>query len=402
MNQRMDCACDRRSNEMALPEQRERAKVRKFSRFLFKLAAAFTVLAITTAVAAAATRQVSTTGTDTGDCTASPCLTINYALGQAVSGDTIAVGAGTYAESVFVGKRVALLGSGATIDAAGLDNGVLINGASAAGTVLSGFTIQHATLEGILAVQTSDLTISDNTVINNDLGFFFPIPPPFCGGFDDCGEAVHLLSVAGSTLRNNLIQNNVGGILLTDEAGPNHGNTIRDNTVLDNEEDCGITLASHYFSLIGPAPAALGGIYDNHVLHNTSNGNGAAGIGIFAGPPGGAAYGNEVIGNTAMNNGLPGVAIHSHLFAQYVNDNVIVNNTLSGNGPDDDAQTGADTGISIFSDITGGAAPIAHTVVSANSISNEHFGIYIVHATKVSGLQSNKFSSVAVPIFTSP
>ncbi|HCX30491.1 MAG TPA: hypothetical protein DHU55_12110 [Blastocatellia bacterium] len=399
MNQTIDCACDRRSNEMALPEQRDRAKVRKSSRFLFKLVAAFTVLATTAAVAAAATRQVSTTGTDTGDCTASPCLTINYALGQAAPGDTIAVAAGTYAESVVVTKRVALLGSGATIDAADNDNGVLISGAEAAGTVLSGFTIQHATLEGILAVQTSGLTISDNTVINNDAGFFF-VPSP-CSGFDDCGEAVHLLGVNDSVVSGNLIQNNVGGILLTDDNGngPTHGNTIKDNTVLDNEEDCGITLASHYFSLSGPAPAALGGIYDNHVLHNTSNGNGAAGIGIFAGPPGGAAYGNEVIGNTAMNNGLPGVAIHSHVFAQYVNDNVIVNNTLSGNGPDGDAQTGAATGISIFSDISGGAAPIAHTVVSANEISNEHFGIYIVHATKVSGLPSNKFSSVTVPIF---
>jgi hypothetical protein len=47
--------------------------------------------------------------------------------------------------------------------------------------------------------------------------------------------------------------------------------------------DCGITLASHWFQLGSPVEAGVGGVYDNVVLHNTSNGNGAAGIGIFAG-----------------------------------------------------------------------------------------------------------------------
>jgi hypothetical protein len=90
------------------------------------------------------------------------------------------------------------------------------------------------------------------------------------------------------------------------------------------------------------------------------------------------------------------------VFAQYVNDNVIVNNTLSGNGEDDDAQTGADTGISIFSDVTGGAAPIERTVCSANRIADEVYGVYIVRAIRVSGLPSNKFDSVAQPVFVAP
>lgn len=376
--------------------------VHKPRRFVLALVILLAFGAASAASASAATRFVSPAGSDTGNCTGSPCQTIGYAVGQASAGDTIMVAAGTYAESVNVTKQLLLVGSDATIDATGHDNGVLIVSPASAGTVLRGFTIQNATLEGILAIQTSNLTIANNTVINNDAGYYFPTPPPNCGGFDDCGEAVHLMSVANSVVGGNLIQDNVGGILLTDELGPNHDNWLRDNSVLDNPVDCGITLASHYLSLAGPAPAALGGVYNNHVLHNTSNGNGAAGIGVFAGPPGGAAYANEVIGNTAMNNGLPGVAIHSHVFAQYVNDNVIVNNTLSGNGIDDDAQTPGGTGISIFSDVTGGAAPIAHTVVSANRISDEDFGIYIVHALKVSGLPSNKFSSVTVPIFSTP
>ena len=368
----------------------------------FRGACCLVLLSSLTVVTLAATRNVSKSGADTGDCIASPCLTIGYAVGQAVSGDTVSVATGMYAEAVSVTKQLTLISNGATIDATGLDNGILITGSAAAGTVVHGFNVRNATLEGILAVATGNLTIESNRVENNDQGFFFQNPPPACAGFSDCGEGVHLLSVVDSNVQDNLINDNVGGILLTDEEGPTRGNRISENTVTNNAFDCGITLASHYFSRSAPAPPDLGGVYDNQIIHNTSNGNGAAGIGIFAGPPGAAAYRNNVIGNTARNNGLPGVAIHSHLFAQYVNDNVIVNNELSENGEDDDAQTGGDTGISIFSDASGGAAPIERTVVSANRISDEVFGVYIVHAVKVSGLPSTKFTNVTTPTFLVP
>ncbi|HKZ68544.1 MAG TPA: choice-of-anchor Q domain-containing protein, partial [Anaerolineales bacterium] len=49
----------------------------------------------------ATTRFVATTGVDTGNCSssASPCLTINYAIGQAAAGDTIKVAIGLYTYS---------------------------------------------------------------------------------------------------------------------------------------------------------------------------------------------------------------------------------------------------------------------------------------------------------------
>lgn len=357
---------------------------------------AFAALSTEVALAApASTRSVSPTGTDAGNCTASPCRTLGYAVGQATAGDTIAAAAGTYAESVLVTKRLALLGMGATINAQGFDNAIVISGSGAAGSVVRGFTVKNAGLEGIFAVQTSLLTIAGNTVIDNDA--YGPFSPLCVSQPDDCGEAVHLQSVTRSTVSNNLVQNNIGGILLTDEDGPTSGNTISNNRVLDNTKDCGITLASHFFKLSGgPVAPDKGGIYQNKVLHNTSSGNGAAGIGMFAGPPGAATYDNMVVGNTSMNNGLPGVAIHSHTPNQNVNGNMIVNNTLSGNGPDDDILgDDAPTGISVFSAVV----PIAETVISANRIAGEHFGIYIVNAVQVSGLPSNKMDgSVAVPI----
>ncbi len=360
--------------------------------------AACLALAQTSVVAAAAsTRWVSPSGADTGDCTASPCLTINYAVDQATAGDLISVAAGTYHEGVSVTKRLRLVGHGATIDAAGQTdppNGVMISGHAAAGGALRGFTIKNAGLEGIFVLKTSRITIEDNTLVDNDA--YGPFHPLCVTQPDDCGEALHLQSVTESIVTGNLVQGNVGGILLTDEDGPTSGNVISRNRVLDNTLDCGITLASHWFDLSGAAAPGVAGVYENLVVHNVSNGNGAAGIGIFAGPPGAAAWGNVVVGNTARNNGFAGVMIHSHTPSQNANGNVIVNNALSGNGADDDNPVDdGPTGISVFSAVV----PIAHTVIAANRISDEHYGINTLNAVTLSGLSSNKFAeSVDVPI----
>jgi len=73
-------------------------------------------LIFSSAVFAATTRYVSTTGTDSPDCSvsASPCQTITYAIGQSISGDTINVAAGTYDEQVVIDKNLTLQGAGDT------------------------------------------------------------------------------------------------------------------------------------------------------------------------------------------------------------------------------------------------------------------------------------------------
>jgi hypothetical protein len=309
----------------------------------------------------------------------------------------VSVASGTYHESVNVTKRLALVGHDATIDAAGQTappNGVVISGAGAAGSRLAGFTIKHAGLEGIFVVKTSNILIERNVIIDNDT--YGPFDPLCKDQPDDCGEAVHLQSVTRSVVRDNLVRDNVGGILLTDEDGPTYGNVISENQVLNNTKDCGITLASHHFDLAKAATPDVGGVYRNLVLHNVSNGNGAAGIGVFAGPPGAAAWENVVVDNTAMHNGFAGVMIHSHTPHQYVDNNVIARNTLAFNARDDDSlQDDGDTAISLFSQVDA----IPHTVIAANRISNEHYGIFADNVGKLSGLKSNKFApSVAVPV----
>jgi nitrous oxidase accessory protein NosD len=107
-------------------------------------------------VMAADTYYVATTGSDvTGDGSAgTPWATIQYAIDQASSGDTITVAAGTYNEAINIDKSLTVVStSGASltiIDAQGADFGVLIDGVGTVATI-NGFTVRNYEVGGILA-----------------------------------------------------------------------------------------------------------------------------------------------------------------------------------------------------------------------------------------------------------
>ena len=347
---------------------------------------------------AASIRKVGNAGSDSGDCITNTCKTIGYALTQAAAGDTITVGPGLYTESLSITKTVTLIGNGATIDGTGNDNAILIQGADTAGTVIQGFTIQNALLEGILAMQTTNLSIRNNTLMNNDALWDPDNVPEACQKSDDCGEALHLMSVTHSVVDGNTVKNNVGGILLTDELGPTSWNTISNNTVSDNDRDCGITLPSHFVSPMSVVTPDMGGIYNNTIIGNTVTNNGAAGIGIFAGPPGAAAYNNIVVNNTISGNGLPGVALHAHAPNQNLNGNIIVNNTISNNGLDPDVAAMDTTGISVGSVVV----PITSVSIKNNTISDEHYGIFVANVTSTADIVDNNFTSVVENLTSIP
>jgi len=337
---------------------------------------------------------------------------INAAIGAAGSNDTVTVGHGTYKENVIVNKPLALLGDGATIDATGLPNGINIDGLNNAGlghVVISGFTVANADFQGILATNASDVTITGNHVTGNDRSLL-PFNPggPICPGIPavfaagegfDCGEGIHLSGVTNSTVSDNLVDKNAGGILVSDDTGPNHDNLITDNTVQDNPYDCGITLASHHFGL-GPQDPTLG-VYHITVSGNTSARNGlltgeGAGVGIFTGPPGAQNWGDVIVGNILTGNGLPGVALHSHTVFQKLTDHMIAGNTISGNGPDSDPGTTVPTGIDVFSDTTGGAAPITGVVIFGNTIKNEGIDVAVKTPGEVSVHFNNLFGGLGI------
>ncbi|MGC1297259.1 MAG: right-handed parallel beta-helix repeat-containing protein [Alloacidobacterium sp.] len=324
---------------------------------------------------------------------------ISAAVAAASAGDTIQVAHGIYKEQVVITKSLSLVaqdGPQPVIDAAGMPNGIFVNGlwaapnAGVADVLISGFKIRNANFEGILVVNATDVTIVGNDVVDNNQSL--DIADGTCPGMpafetnegDDCGEGIHLMAVDHSSVVRNESEHNSGGILITDETGPNQDNLISGNSVHDNPFDCGITIASH-----GPATSVIPsakisyGVSRITVAHNDVERNGfqvpgaGAGVGIFAPFPGTTAAANVVIDNDLHNNGLPGVTMHNHAAAPApappvnMNDNVIVGNRISGNGEDTlDAATSGPTGINLFS-----MAPVTGTVISQNIFEDESIDI---------------------------
>jgi len=340
---------------------------------------------------------------DANPCSATmPCLTIGHAISMAGAGATIRVDEGTYAEQVSVTKKLNLVGEKAVIDATGQKGGIqplagmgivgyglLVFGPGAMGTKVTGFTVENALGEGILVAGTSKVTIAHNVIRHDDAGFntTLTLECQAQGNIPgDCGEGLHLLSVTWSHVTGNVIENNVGGILVTDEVGPSAHNTISWNVSRNNAEDCGITLPSH--NALAMSDPTKGGVYDNVVTHNWSIGNGGAGVGMFAPFPGTASYNNTVSFNVLKNNGEAGAAIHAHAPGQNVSGNKIVGNWVSGNGIDPDSGSGHPTGIAVFSAVV----PVTVTVAN-NHVSNEFWGIFKAGTLTINGLSSNHYAS---------
>lgn len=340
-------------------------------------------------------------------------------------------------------------GRSVILDATGLDHAVYISGVT--GVTVKGCVAENALREGILVEDSSNVTIKKNDVTNNDQDIavtagqgptgapcptFLSPGTPVTGGNvqqccpdaytsgsglgnfpednDDCGEGIHLRSVTDSVVQGNFVNKNVGGILLTDETGPNEHNLIAGNISKHNTLDCGITLASHTECTSGSTDATgctscqLGtpdcsganngyGVVYNSVVDNESIGNGGAGVGAFANPGstlnGGAgtnASSNLISDNVLKNNGQPGVAIHVHAANGEANYNMIVENIINGNGGDSEAVPGPGSspppgiGIEVLSNGSfnpkagfGAASPIIGTTISQNKVSREPIDVWV-------------------------
>jgi len=328
---------------------------------------------------------------------------INAAVAAAAANDTISVQAGTYNEDVVVNKPLSIVGAGrasTTVDASGQANGFNVDGLDTPGlgnVTITGFTVQNANFEGIVITDATFVNIWGNTVANNDKGL--NVNGGTCPGLpswetsesEDCGEGIHLSGVDHSTISSNYVQQNAGGILMSDELAVTHDNLVSYNVVHDNPYDCGITLASH-----PPAPgrltpkASLPGasapfglshntIFANVSYHNGTQGAGGAGIGTFDSVPGASNVGNVIIGNVSHDNGHPGIAMHSHTPGQTLSDMIIAGNVLYNNGADGgDAATPGPTGVNVY-----GASPANGTIISQNYIKTEQVDVGVNTPTEV-------------------
>lgn len=330
----------------------------------------------------------------TGGCSSS----ITAAVTAASAGDVIEVEDGSYTGPVTITKPLSLVavpGATPSINATGKSNGILISGLWAtpkvgiANVLVSGFDVHGADFEGILVMNASNVTLLDNHVHENNkaldpsAGMCPKIPAFETSEAMDCGEGIHLMAVDHSFVVRNLVENNSGGILITDETGPTTANLVKGNVVRENGFACGITMASHpAANASGPIKSVDYGISHNVISRNESYHNGlaapgaGAGVGIFAPGPGSTNIANVVIGNMLHDNGLPGVTMHNHAAVPgappvFFNDNVIVGNDIYGNAADTaDAMTSGTTGINVYS-----VALMKGTIVAENYVHDESIGV---------------------------
>ena len=379
-------------------------------------------------------------------CRSASFRTIQSAVNAARPGSTVVVCRGTYHEQVAVSKPLSLVGQRATIDQSGvtptLQVGIPHVGTEtifAAVVILNsnvkfqGFTVKNALGEGVLAAggvtapgvsggELYNVLISRNTVVHNDLGGGIPpassyfLCQPMTGPTgeipNDCGEGVHFVGVAYSTIRNNFIYDNSGGVLMSDDTGPTHNNVVANNVVTGNASDCGITVPGHNpnaLSSTGKRQPSVAGVYDNIIRNNVVTDNGVQGEGagvLFANAQAGtASYNNVVEGNYIAGNGLSGVTMHAHTIGpgqfEDLNGNVIINNAIGKNNLDGDTLDGppvvdpVPTGVLVFS----GSPTVTVTVkIAHNHIFNNDIGIWLSKVVAASGLATNKFINVTTPI----
>jgi nitrous oxidase accessory protein NosD len=332
-------------------------------------------------------------GADSPSCGAfaDPCQTIGQGVSNASPGQTVIVRPGVYAEHVQIEKQVRLEGEHATIDATGFDQGIWVVGPPASGTTISGFTVRGATGEGILLTLVDHVALWNNRVLHNDQGAHTTAYPacedqgPVPG---DCGEAIHLQGVTNSRIVHNRVDHNVGGILITDEAGTTSGNLIASNVVVNNAEDCGITMPSH-----NPAFS----LTDNVIEGNFIAHNGGAGVLLATPAPGMNVHHNLVVGNVIRDNGEGGVQLHAHVDGSTLNDNTIAHNWIGTNNTAGDFDSGdlQTTGIIVFS----ASGTVSGLSIEHNVISHDEIGIWLsAGLVDTTGISGNHFVHVAMPV----
>jgi len=186
---------------------------------------------------------------------------IQQAVDNVSSGDTIFVHTGIYYEHVVISKSVVLVGEdrdSTIIDGSGFGN--VIHIVTTANVTIEGFTVRRSGLYsycGIFVDHSVDNTIMNNIVINNT-------------------EGISLLASSGNVICGNNISNNNDGIYLFSSSN----NVISRNTIRLSNYD-GIYL---YYSVNNV-------VSRNFVLYNNLNG-----ISLYG------SSSNVICGNTVLDN----------------------------------------------------------------------------------------------------
>jgi len=275
---------------------------------------------------------VATTGADAGDCSVTPCLTIQYAVNQAIAADTINVAAGSYPAAVSVTKQLTLRGAQGGVDArtrsVPIAQETVISNASIStnqsGVVVDGFTIQNTV--PAVGIGLAFAGTGGSQILNNIVRHF--------------SRGTQLSAASGQTLvRHNLFANNNIGLpsaaIYTD--GPVTNMTVDENTFASNAQGV----------FINPDKPPGGQNVDITGNEFTGNGNGVlvfetTDVGItgntFSGSPGSQVYigGDDhdvrITGNLITNGSANAITLdNSQIPPNLPNSGVVVTgNTITG------------------------------------------------------------------------
>ena len=187
------------------------------------------------------------------------------------------------------------------------------------------------------------------------------------------------------TVAQNIVTNNAGGILLSDDTGANHDNLIAHNIVSDNPYSNGITLSSNAASVAITAPQVTFGVYSNAIFENASLSNGGGGVALFAAGAGHSTYSNTLTGNRMVSNGLAGVLVHAigtasgGVAAPNAGSNSIIENYISSNGADPVAGATTSTGVAVY-----GESPVLELLIYGNTFDTETVDVFFNSASTLS------------------
>jgi len=194
-------------------------------------------------VFAANDRYVAPAGVDTGNCTnnLSPCLTIAYAVGQSVAGDTIHLAAGTYTgagnQHITLDKSLTLLGAGPAMTILSYNAAVPWTGGGRNGILeiraddvtVSELTLRDAPSEGGVALWGARLWKSGGTIDSTTFDHVFFL--------DNAGRGIELhnnTTVTNLLVQDSLFEDNLThGIRMSSTTEVN-GLTISNTTFFDN------------------------------------------------------------------------------------------------------------------------------------------------------------------------
>lgn len=230
--------------------------------------------------------------------------TINDAIANANTGDTIYVRSGTYNENVIVDKSITLIGNYVVareplINGTGIDTGSIGIKITADGVKVQGFNVTNSGT-GILVDGSND-DVSWNTANNNYYGIY----------------------LTGSSNNNavtaNTANNNIEGIVINGTSNYVNGNTVYNNTkegifIFGSSNDVsGSTANNNSYGII-----LAGWVHNNNVTMNMANNNY---LGITV-----SGWRNIVLGNVANNN-TDGIYL-ADSNQNYVFENMATNNSL--------------------------------------------------------------------------